>query len=249
MGGLCIWEPCSVNSRFRPYRSADRPLAEGHFSGCFGSASGAGAGTAPEAGGPALSTRFCTDKFNGKYPHVGLYDCRERKVWVAKPLAGQAIRTSHARLITGADNATRTVWKDRFLCFWFYTPRTGEGTSTATRSTGRKAHLLVRIDPNWDYDRQRLMPPELEDQVNAEPRAAVQARRADLRVFPRGQAEVPDQPALHRPARDRVAVLREADRGESIADIAARGVTVCKRGKPGRLERRLPSGINSRRYE
>jgi hypothetical protein len=25
---------------------------------------------------------------------------------------------------------------------------------------------LVRIDPNWDYDRQRLIPAELEDQVN-----------------------------------------------------------------------------------
>ena len=54
------------------------------------------------------------------------YD-EHRKVWVAKPLAGQAIRTSHARLITGSDNATSTVWKDRFLCFWFYTPNTGEG--------------------------------------------------------------------------------------------------------------------------
>src|SRR5678810_1428362 len=77
--------------------------------------------------GPRVSPKYCTDKFSGKYPHVGLYDCRERRVWVAKPLAGQAIRTSHARLITGADNATSTVWKDRFLCFWFYTPRTGEG--------------------------------------------------------------------------------------------------------------------------
>ncbi len=78
-------------------------------------------------GGPRVSTKFCTDSFNGKYPHVGLYDCKVRKVWVAKPLAGQAIRTSHARLITGADNATSTVWKDRFLCFWFYTHNTGEG--------------------------------------------------------------------------------------------------------------------------
>ena len=41
-------------------------------------------------------------------------------------LSGQAIRTSHARLITGAENATSTVWKDRFLCYWFYTPNTGE---------------------------------------------------------------------------------------------------------------------------
>jgi hypothetical protein len=48
--------------------------------------------------GPRVSTKLCIAKFNGKYPHVGLYDCRERKVWICKPLNGQAIRTSHARL-------------------------------------------------------------------------------------------------------------------------------------------------------
>ncbi len=26
--------------------------------------------------------------------------------------------------------------------------------------------MLVRIDANWDYDRQKLIPPELEDQTN-----------------------------------------------------------------------------------
>jgi hypothetical protein len=115
--------------------------------------------------GARASSKLCTDKFNGKYPHVGLYDCRERKVWVAKPLAGQAIRTSHARLITGADNATSTVWKDRFLCYWFYTPRTGEGFIHNYPIDWEEAHLLVRVDPNWDYDRQRLVPSELEDQA------------------------------------------------------------------------------------
>jgi hypothetical protein len=116
--------------------------------------------------GPRVSTRLCTEKFNGKYPHVGLYDCRDRKIWVCKPLSGQAIRTSHARLITGAENAVSTVWKDRFLCFWFYTPRTGEGLILGYPIDWDEAHLLVRIDPNWDYDRQRLIPPEMEDQVN-----------------------------------------------------------------------------------
>src|SRR3954463_10109283 len=117
--------------------------------------------------GPRVSTKLCTDRFTGKYPHVGLYDCRARKVWVCKPLAGQAIRTSHARLITGADNATSTVWKDRFLCFWFYTPRTGEGYIHGYPIDWEEAQLLVRIDPNWDYDRQQLVPPHLEDHVNA----------------------------------------------------------------------------------
>jgi hypothetical protein len=116
--------------------------------------------------GPQVSAKFCTAKFNGKYPHVGLYDCRELKVWVCKPLNGQAIRTSHARLITGADNAVSTVWKDRFICFWFYTPNTGEGLIHGYPVEWEEAHLLVRIDPNWDYDRQKYIPPELEDQVN-----------------------------------------------------------------------------------
>lgn len=116
--------------------------------------------------GPRVSTKFCTDKFNGKYPHVGLYDCAARKVWVAKPMNGQAIRTSHARLITGTENAVSTVWKDRFLCFWFYTPHTGEGLIHGYPIEWEEAHLLVRIDPNWDYDRQKMVPPELSDHVN-----------------------------------------------------------------------------------
>ena len=88
-------------------------------------------------GGPKVS-RLCTDKFNGKYPHVGLYDCRERKVWVCKPLDGQAIRTSHAALITGTNDATGTVWKDRFLCFWFFTPTPAAGWCSGIRSSGTR---------------------------------------------------------------------------------------------------------------
>jgi hypothetical protein len=102
----------------------------------------------PADPGPRVSPKLCTEKFTGKYPHVGLYDCRARKVWVAKPLSGQAIRTSHARLITGADNATSTVWKDRFLCFWFYTPRTGEGFIHNYPIDWEEAHLLVASTPH-----------------------------------------------------------------------------------------------------
>jgi hypothetical protein len=116
--------------------------------------------------GPRVSTKLCTDRFNGKYPHVGIYDCRKRKVWVCKPLDGQAIRTSHARLITGSDNATSTVWKDRFICFWFYTPRTGEGYIHGYPIDWDEAHLLIRIDPQWDYDRQRIVPAELSHQID-----------------------------------------------------------------------------------
>jgi len=124
-----------------------------------------GFGKRQQEDGPRVSTRLCTDRFNGKYPHVGLYDCRQRKVWVCKPLGGQAIRTSHARLITGADNATSTVWKDRFLCYWFYTPRTGDGLIHGYPIDWDEAHLLVRIDPQWDYDRQVLIAAEMTDQI------------------------------------------------------------------------------------
>jgi hypothetical protein len=117
-------------------------------------------------GEPGVSTKLCTDRFSGKYPHVGLYDCRNSKVWIAKPLNGQAIRTSHAALITGADNATSTVWKDRFICFWFYIPRSGEGYVHGYPIDWEESHVLVRIDRDWDYDRQRMIPPELSDLID-----------------------------------------------------------------------------------
>ena len=119
-----------------------------------------------EESGPRVNGKFCTQSYNGKYPTVGLYDSKARQIWVCKPLSGQAIRTSHARLITGAENAVSTVWKDRFICFWFYTPRTGEGYIHGYPIDWEEAHLLVRIDPNWDYDRLQLVPPHLEDHVN-----------------------------------------------------------------------------------
>ena len=62
-----------------------------------------------------------------------------------------------------AENAVSTVWKDRFLCFWFYTPNTGEGLIHGYPIEWDEAHLLVRIDPQWDYDRQQLILPELEE--------------------------------------------------------------------------------------
>jgi hypothetical protein len=123
-------------------------------------------GPGQQHAGPRVSTRLCVQTFNGKYPHVGLYDAADGRVWVCKPLSGQAIRTSHARLITGADNATATVWKDRFICYWFYTPGTGEGLIHGYPIDWEEAQLLVRIDPHWDYDRQKLIPAELTSAVN-----------------------------------------------------------------------------------
>src|SRR6476469_1687695 len=36
-------------------------------------------GAALPAGGPSVSTKLCTETYNGKYPTVGLYDCKARK--------------------------------------------------------------------------------------------------------------------------------------------------------------------------
>ena len=145
--------------------------------------------TCRNAGGPfggqaASISRLCIDRFNGKYPHVGLYDCRERKVWVCKPLGGQAIRTAHARLITGADNATSTVWKDRFLCFWLYTPHTGEGYlhGYPIEWDDGPSSWKVHIDPNWDYDRQSMSPPNSLTTLTTS-NLELQARREESSIF------------------------------------------------------------------
>src|SRR5437588_6587580 len=33
-------------------------------------------------GGPRVSAKLCSATYNGKYPTVGLYDCKSRKSWV-----------------------------------------------------------------------------------------------------------------------------------------------------------------------
>jgi hypothetical protein len=145
----------------------------------------------PVGTGPEVSTKYCTNTFSGKYPHVGLYDCRDGQVWVCKPLSGQAIRTSHARLITGCDNAMSTVWKDRFLCFWLYTPGTGQGQVLGQTLNWEEAHLLVRIDPHWDYDRQRLIPAELTSQIEQNLQRQLAHGQRILEFYREGELDYP----------------------------------------------------------
>jgi hypothetical protein len=140
---------------------------------------------------PSVSRKICTDRFNGKYPHVGLYDCKQRKVWICKPMNGQAIRMSHASLITGSNDPTSTVWKDRFLCFWFYTSGSGEGYIHGYPIDWDEAHLLVRIDPNWDYDRQRFIPEELTDQVEENLERQIRHGHAILGFFAAAKLSYP----------------------------------------------------------
>ena len=191
---------------------------------------------------PAVSKKLCTDRFNGKYPHVGLYDCKAHKVWICKPLAGQAIRQSHASLITGSNDPTSTVWKDRFLCFWFYTPGSGEGYIGA-RLTGalRQSDLLVRIDPNWDYDRQRFILEELTDQVESNLERQIRHGQEILRFFAECRLSYPI--SLHYIAQ-RAAHSTKARVAGGRAGASAGGADL---SPPGARAGRVPWGPPSRR--
>ncbi len=91
---------------------------------------------------------------------MGLYDVHMRRIWVARKRWGvNPVQLSHARLITGGGQDTSTVEKDRFLCFWFHTPGTGEGTVQGQSLEWSEGHLMVRLDPFWDYFNQRFIAP------------------------------------------------------------------------------------------
>ena len=111
------------------------------------------------------------------------------------------------RLITGVNNATSTVWKDRFLCFWFYTPRSGEGYILGYPIDWEEAHLLVRIDRQWDYDRLRVIPPELTDQIEENLARQLRHGGADLGVLQAWIIRLSDESAFHWAKGDRFPVL------------------------------------------
>lgn len=107
----------------------------------------------------SINTHYCIDRVRIDYAHVGLYDVAERKVWIARKQWGVVpIRVSHARLLQGGSNDTSVADKDKFLCFWFHTPNTGEGYVHGYPIEWAEAHLLVRIDPNWNYQTCQFIP-------------------------------------------------------------------------------------------
>ena len=106
----------------------------------------------------AINRSYCTDRVRVDYAHVGLYDVQARGLWIAKKRWGSApIRLSHARLLTGGSNSTSTADKDRFVCFWFHTPNTGEGYVHGYPIEWDEGHLLIRLDPNWNYLTQQFI--------------------------------------------------------------------------------------------
>lgn len=100
-----------------------------------------------------INTTYCTDDLRIDYAHVGLYEVSQGQLWIArkKPFGTNPIRVSHARLLTGGSQDGSTADKDRFLCYWYHTPNTGEGYVHGYPIEWEEGHLLVRMDPNWNY--------------------------------------------------------------------------------------------------
>jgi hypothetical protein len=99
-----------------------------------------------------VNRRYCTDTVRVDYAHVGLFDVHSRRMWIARRRWNTSpVRVSHARLLVGGTQDTSTADKDRFLCYWFHTPNTGEGYVHGYPIEWDEGHLLVRLDPNWDF--------------------------------------------------------------------------------------------------
>lgn len=111
-----------------------------------------------------------TDRIRVDYAHIGLFDVQERRLWIARPAQGlDALRLSHARLlrdsgggagaVTAHAGEVSTVEKDRFVCYWFHTPHTGQGYVQGYPIEWEEGHLIVRLEPNWNYLARKFIPP------------------------------------------------------------------------------------------
>lgn len=106
-----------------------------------------------------IDKRRATDRLRSDYAHVGLYDTAEATLWIARKRVGvRPIRLSHAQMLLGGARDTSVPEKDRFLCYWYHTPHSGEGLIHGYPIEWEEAHLMVRLDPRWDYQRQRILP-------------------------------------------------------------------------------------------
>lgn len=108
----------------------------------------------------AVNRAYATDRLRLDYAHVGLYDVHMRRMWIARKRWGaNPAHVSHARLIEGTGEGASNVEKDRFLCFWFHPPHTGEGQVQGQSLDWEEGHLMVRLDPYWDHFNQRFLAP------------------------------------------------------------------------------------------
>ncbi len=107
----------------------------------------------------SINRKFCTDQIHVEYPHVGLYDVQARQTWIARKRWGiTPVRVSHAKLLMGGTQDTSTAEKDKFVCYWYHTPGSGEGYVHGYPIEWDEAHLLIRLDPNWSYLSREFIP-------------------------------------------------------------------------------------------
>ena len=93
------------------------------------------------------------------YAHVGLFDVASSQIWIAKKRWGNdPSKVSHARMLKGGTAQSGVADKDRFVCFWFHPPNSGEGPVHGYPIEWDEAHLLIRLDPNWSYTNQAFVP-------------------------------------------------------------------------------------------
>ncbi|HUO08233.1 MAG TPA: hypothetical protein VM008_08045 [Phycisphaerae bacterium] len=137
------------------------------------------------------------------YPHIGLYDVKNKKPYAARQnLPRSAIDLQHAELFTDhpltADTARPhegIALKDRYLCFWFYTPHTREGPLQGYPIDWSEHNLLVRLDPRWSYARQILLPAHQTAAIDANINAQLAAATHLMSLY---RAHGLDQPlSLH----------------------------------------------------
>ncbi len=106
-----------------------------------------------------ISRQYCTGKLRCDYAHVGLHDVEAGRLWIAKKRFGVSpIRVSHARLLSDGSSSTSTADKDRYQCYWFHTPGTGSGYVQGYPIEWNEGHLLIRLDPSWNYATRQLIP-------------------------------------------------------------------------------------------
>ena len=105
-----------------------------------------------------IDIRQASDRLRVDDPHVGLLDTGDLKIWIARHHPhSSALRVSHAQLLVGGSGATGIAEKDRFLCFWYHTPGSGEGLVHGYPIEWDEGHLMIRLDPCWDYKSQTLL--------------------------------------------------------------------------------------------
>lgn len=107
----------------------------------------------------SINRSYCTTVLSTAYPHVGLFDVQSGETWIArKRWRVDPSTISHARMLKGGSDLASTAEKDRFLCFWFHPPNSGEIPTHGHPIALNEAHLVIRLDPQWSYRTQSFVP-------------------------------------------------------------------------------------------